>query len=219
MSPLTDDPWAAAYAMSNADGEYLKYSKGVWESGREGRPMNGKCLTTHMLGLTRAWQRWEDKKLTDERARLFSAGGRIETREELGDLDQNKWKTNSRDEPKDPWQYVLKLPLVDQETGEMFLFSIGSHGGKKAIMGLASQYYMKRPKSPIVVLETSTYKHPEFGITHTPVLRIVDWTDDDAAPAIAAPSTAPALSAPANASKSPAPVGGGHTPIDDDIPF
>jgi hypothetical protein len=35
------------------------------------------------------------------------------------------------------------------------------------------------PGNPIVVLESSTYKHPEYGRVYKPVLKVVGWEKPD----------------------------------------
>jgi hypothetical protein len=164
--------------MLSSEGERIGYSKGIYLASVSGKTLNGAEFTAVMPKLLRAWQNWRAKQLADERVRLDEVGGRMETRDELGDTDQSKWETDPRGEPKDPWTYVLKLPLVD-ETGAKYIYTTGSYGGKKAILGLGGEYYVKRPLLPVVSLQSGTYKHAEYGLPHFPILKVIGWADPE----------------------------------------
>jgi hypothetical protein len=207
------DPYAAAGALATQF-SYLKFIKGDWVAGANSDLVNNKRLVADMKGVQHGWEKWKDKQKVGERMHNMADGDRMELRNDLDEMDSGTWESDDKGQARDPWAMVVKLPLLDTDTGENYLFTSSSQGGKREIYALCGQYARHRPKLPVVELTSDAYVHKQYGRTKIPLLKVVDWADDAGAMA----PTAPRVAAPPL--KAIPPAGKKVSLIDDsEIPF
>src|SRR5260370_5158729 len=179
-----ENVWTAlGRATAQQEGKHLRFVKGDYIYGVDGDELaEGTEAVAVMNGLTVGWTRWRDGKPAEERTGLLAEGFRPARREDLGDLDRSVWPTDDKGEPRDPWQFGYRLPLVDRATGETLIFSTSSRGGIGAIGQLSTVYGKHLGQAPdelpVVALEVGSYQHTNkaFGRIKFPVLRVVGWT-------------------------------------------
>jgi hypothetical protein len=174
-------------------GELIKFVKGKWLHGDDEIPL-GTEYAAEMDQLARGWVRWDDGKPVDHRLVFVRDGKKIAEREELGFNDKSEWEKDENGQPKDPWQEQSYLPLVHCETDENFCWVFGSHGAKKASQKLTLAYW-KRGLSqlPIVSLRADRYKHPTYGWTDVPILKVERWQNKDGVTPMLVPAQASKL--------------------------
>jgi hypothetical protein len=188
-----DDPFATlANNMSAQEGEYLKFAKNHWTSGKDEEPMDGKELVADLTNLMIGCRRWENKKITDQHAGLVADGYRPPQRNDLGDLDESKWEVDANGKRKDRWVYGFYLQLVDPVTGEAYVWTASSHGAKQEIGNFVRAFTKQRKKNPaytvpVVKLASDYYRHKDYGRVDVPKLEIVDWRSSETVAAIPAP--------------------------------
>ena len=66
-------------------------------------------------------------------------GKPLPKRSDLGDDDQSAWETDVHGKPRDPWQFVNYLPMMNDD-GKLFTFTTSSRGGINTIARLAKRY-------------------------------------------------------------------------------
>jgi hypothetical protein len=184
LAPMGGDPYAAYGAKVGVSGVFLSFKAGEYLYGQDDKELpNGTRLAANMAGLRIGWRRWFASTVTDDLTELLADCPHIAQRNTLGDDDPAKWETDTKGEPRDPWQLTNVLELIDGE-GQQYIFSTASKGGIGAIGRLCKQYgkeYRQRPGMvPIVELGKDFYIHKEHGKTYFPMLTIVDWTDENA---------------------------------------
>jgi hypothetical protein len=200
--PESDDPWAAhaAETSGNQLGKLIKYSKGRWWQGD-----NEIAIGTEFLALVRDAAlgdvRWEGGKPVEMRLGFIRDGARFAQRASLGYLDKSEWETDAKGDPRDPWQQQRFLPMLHTDTDELHCWAFSSHGARGTFSELCRQYspHRKTSKLPVVSLQTSSYKHNDYGRVDVPILKIERWDAygqglDAVTPAKADPiSTGPSL--------------------------
>jgi hypothetical protein len=158
-------------------GSILKFNKGDWGHGKDATPLPlGAELVACMPTLTRGWQRWGNKEVTDARLGLYVKGYRPPQRHQLGDLDKDLWELDKDGKPKDPWVYINGLTLVALDGGAVYTFITGTDGGLSAINALGyAAGNVPAGFYPVVALGVDSYQHKrrEFGRVKVPVLSIV----------------------------------------------
>jgi hypothetical protein len=168
----------AARARQNFEGTILKYTKGNWTAGKESADFNGAQLIALVNQLAAGWTKWIDRRPVDYRVGFVSDGFRPPRRQDLDMLSESEWPSSFSGEPKDPWQFGMHLPLVDQQ-GTQFIFSTSSQGGRDAIASLADAYADHRAKGgtelPFVELGSDSYDHRSYGAVNVPTLNILEW--------------------------------------------
>jgi len=171
---------AAMRARVGFDGTMLLFKKGDWTAGKDNVDMNGVELVALPSELMHGWCKWEDKKPVDYRVGFIRDGYKPPSRGELGDNDTSKWERRGSDRV-DPWQFTRFLPLVDPESGQIYVYSTTSKGGRFALADLQDAYADHLEKgaegaAPRVALMSET-GHGEYGEFEKPVLKIVDFVD------------------------------------------
>jgi len=179
------DPHAAYGLTVSRDGTALKFAKtGDWTAGFGDDATKlpvGTQLVAQPEQLALAWTRWVGGKPTDRHVTLVATGQAPPLRSSLGDNDQALWEADDEGQLRDPWQKSHELPLVDQESGERYLYSTNSVGGTGALGKLSLAYSrgrVRHPNSdPVVALGAGGYQHriKSRGYIHTPSLKIVSW--------------------------------------------
>jgi hypothetical protein len=72
--------------------------------------------------------------------------------------------------------------IEGSDEGVQLLYKVSSKGGKAAISTLLEQIIERgeageQDLCPIVVLDTSSYKHKKYGKIYTPVMTVDEWVD------------------------------------------
>jgi hypothetical protein len=199
---------AAMRVRPGFDGTNLNFAKGTWTAGKDVN-MNNRELVA-LVDLTMyGWRKWEDKRPVDYYVGYVKDRFQPPKRSQLGDNDSALWDHADRD----PWQLAWFLPLIDEKTGELFIYSTPSKGGKDALAALLEAYadhceqeqdhkLSAQPsyKQPIVTLKADSYPHPKFSSqVIIPVLDIIRWVDPPDFPKLKAfrpPTSVSALLAP-----------------------
>jgi len=162
-------------------GDLLKYAKGEFLYGEEGHELDlGKELVVCMLTYTKGWVKWQGGKPVDHRVGLVMEGFREPRRDELGDNDPAGWETDSKTkQPKNPWQPVRYVVMVDPKTKTPYTFTTGSQGGIGALGELCSIYgqrvRMAPDEVPVVALGSSSYRHDQYGKVFFPTFKVINW--------------------------------------------
>jgi hypothetical protein len=187
-------------SMNNIRGSLLKFAKGDWLMGQDEEEVKaGRQFVVVMNELQIGWIKWSDNKPVAQILGKLVDGFVPPKREELGDHDETLWDTDSQGKERDPWQFtnvsLLRNPGTSgADENDIFTFSTSSRGGINCVGDLCKAYGdMMREKpdgNPVVVLEQTSYKHPnaEYGRIKKPVLRIVGWEDTNAPAKIEAPA-------------------------------
>jgi hypothetical protein len=184
--PAGADPlqaFADAVAPQTIVGKLLRFSKGDWLAGEDDEAVKeGTRLVVSLDDALIGWQKWTDKRPTDQRMVPLSASWKMQVRRELGDNDESLWERDANGNPRDPWQRVIYVPMAD-EAGDAYTFTSGSQGGIRSIGKLARAVVQGRKSHPdelpIVALTTDVYDHREYGRIKKPTFTIVAWGSRD----------------------------------------
>jgi hypothetical protein len=183
-------PWRAAVndEVGASFGTFLKFAKGDWLLGEEGKEVPAQArFVANLDEYYRGWVRWWDGKPTDHLIGRVIDRHRVPPREELGDQDENQWEVAPNGARRDPWARTVYLAMRDVATDEIVCFTASSDGGRKAVAKLADRYdrlrHRHKDKMPLVTLEAESYQHETYGKIWKPAFRIVDWAywDDETA--------------------------------------
>jgi len=145
--------------------------------------MNDAQLVAGVNALTVGWTKWEDRRPVDYRVGFVAEGFKPPKRTELDNREEKYWPKDGSGKPRDPWQFSMRLPLVDLESGEKYLFETASGGGRDALGNLAEAYADHREthesdqQLPLIELNVGQYDHPSYGQVFTPQLDILKWID------------------------------------------
>jgi hypothetical protein len=185
---------AAASVLSGGDQKpILKFEKGDWYAGQDKREVpNGTKLAADIVHAEWGWVRWSDGKPVERRMVPIAAGQPFAVRDSLGHNDKQLWETDTGGKPRDPWQFMIEIP-VRELTGQRaeMVMSGGSKGWegccKALFVAFGEQMRANAGKVPIIQLGGDRYQHPTYGIVKTPKLDLVEWKSegdlDAAAPA------------------------------------
>jgi hypothetical protein len=110
---------------------------------------------------------------------LYGGPG-LPPRESLGD-------TELIGTDEDPWKTELAVPLLQVDTGELFLFTTMSKTGLGAV-GKLLRHFDRMEKShpghyPLVQLRAGGFNSAKYGWVHVPVLAVIGRVLRDSAPA------------------------------------
>jgi hypothetical protein len=168
-------------------GTFLKFAKGEWLLGEEGKEVPAEArFVANLEEYYRGWVRWWDGKPTDHLIGRVIDRHRVPAREELGDQDKSRWEV-ANGVQRDPWAKTVYIAMRDLSTDEIVCFTSSSDGGRKAVAKLADRYdrlrHRHKAKMPVVTPESEGYQHDVYGKIWKPVFRIVDWAywDDETA--------------------------------------
>jgi hypothetical protein len=175
------EAYANAVSPRSIVGELLKFSKGDFIAGEDGRDIKaGTVFTANLDELMAGYIKWENAKPVEHRMVRVADGVTPPTRSTLGDTDESKWEKDDRGEPRDPWQFTNYLPLMSTE-GDLFTFVTSSRGGIGAVGQLARTYARHRRNSPnvhpLITLDVGSYEHSNkaFGKIKFPQFNPVGW--------------------------------------------
>jgi hypothetical protein len=189
--PATNvSPWREAVndEVGGNLGTFLKFAKGDWLLGEEGKKVSADArFVVNLHEYHRGWVRWWGGKPTNHLIGRVIDRHRVPSREELGDLDESKWETEPNGLRRDPWARTVYLAMRDVSNDEIICFTSSSDGGRKAVAKLADRYdrlrHKHKAKFPIVSLGSESYQHGTYGKILKPAFRVVDWGywDDETA--------------------------------------
>ena len=214
------EAYADAVAPQTIIGTLLKFSKGDYLLGEEGKPLEtGTTVTANLDEMMAGWIRWKEGRPTEHRMIRVADGVAAARREELGDDDPTKWEVDTNGQPKDCWQFSNYLPLLDAD-GTLYTFTTSSRGGLGAVGDLARRYGRHRKSNPdvhpVIALDVDAYQHKNkaFGWIKIPQFTPMGWepkakfTEALAAAGLAVSEVAPVEPLPPVAAE-----------MDDEIPF
>jgi len=163
------EAYANAISPRTIVGELLKFSKGDYLVGEEGKVLKtGTKFTANLDELLVGWIKWQGGKPVEHRMVRVADGIAAAARTDLGDANTANWEKDKDGEAKDPWQFSNYLPLLDAE-GKLYTFTTSSRGGLGAIGELARRYGRHRRHNPdvhpVITLDVDSYQHKnkEFG--------------------------------------------------------
>src|SRR5262249_10819038 len=171
-------------AMTKSHERLLKFVKGKYKSMDDEVPLGTEYIC-HASQLTIGWIKFVGNQVVDRKMGRAAARFVPPERDELGDTDQSQWEVRDG-ELQDPWCHQHLLPLEHPETGEIYIFTTSSIGGKIATEVIVHEYAkrMKRTGSrslPIVRLAVTEMKSKKYGAVPRPCFEVVGWED---APAV-----------------------------------
>jgi hypothetical protein len=175
-------PWREAVneEAGASFGAFLKFAKGDWLLGEEGKKVPEKArFVANMHEYYRGWVRWWDGKPTDHLIGRVVDRHHVPAREELGELDESKWEAEPNGLRRDPWARTCYLAMRDLSNDEIICFTSSSDGGRKGVAKLTDVYdrlrHRHKAKMPVVALTSESYHHKVYGKILKPVFRVVDW--------------------------------------------
>jgi hypothetical protein len=162
--------YADAVAPSYIVGRLLRFSKGDYLVGENGEKIAiGVRLLAAVDELMVGWMKWHGGKPAEHVMVRLLDGKALPKRQELGDGDEAQWEVGNDGKPRDPWNFVNYLPMLEAKANELFTFTSSSTGGIKSIGNLARRYanHAKRHPDvfPLITLDVGEYPHrnKEFG--------------------------------------------------------
>jgi hypothetical protein len=182
---------------STGDFLYLKMTKGgEWVYGSEDTEVaSDSVFVIDPNSYAQGFVAWDDGSLVDER--MAVAGSPAVTMADLPQLANGaKWDS----------QVAFALRGIEGgDEGVQLLYKVSSRGGKGAISELLGKIIARGKAGeaavcPVVLLDTSSYKHKKFGKIYTPILTVDEWLD------LPDPSGAAPAPAPVKAVAEPEPV-------------
>jgi hypothetical protein len=189
---MDDDAMTAlretAQRLRNSTAIQLKYVKGKWTAGGGGAEMNGGELVARPDWCMQGWTRFWGGKRTAFIAGYVADRFVPPPRELLGDHNEDDWAIYCKG--RDPWTLQFHLPFFDLVSGQQFVWSTDTRGGKDALGAILTAYadhHAHAPKDedilPHIVLNSSGYNHPTEGyFVATPQLDIIGWKKPPALP-------------------------------------
>jgi len=158
----------------------LAFVKGSWQLGRDKLEVVGTQWVSRPDWLIRGFTCWWDGRIVDYRLGYAVDGYIPPPRDELGYHDKEEWRIWNKG--RDPWQLQWSLPLFNGVSGEEVLYSTDTMGGQDCLSVLLQAFADRIDSNPVdnkilptVELGTSSYRHPDRGQIHVPVLDIVGW--------------------------------------------
>jgi hypothetical protein len=183
--PDANDPYAQIAAERGGEfGKLLRYEKGRWLQGENEVPIGTQFLAV-MSDAMRGYVRFQDGKPAERRIGFVRDRFPMPARASLGFTDESKWE-KAKGVPRDPWSPQHYLPMVHLESTELHTFIFRSAGAMQTFGDLCRAYSPMRNSRmlPIVSLQTDKYRHPDYGMIDTPVLKIESWEEAGGAPSI-----------------------------------
>jgi hypothetical protein len=173
----TTEPSATVSAINNyitaedpqaTIGKLIKHAKGEFLKGQDCEVVPEGSLFTVACDMTlRGFILWQDSKPTRHVLIRIASGATLPQREDLGHHDQEKWETDREGEPRDPWQPVMYVPVMDSD-GELSTFTTGSKSGIKSLNRLLRRYATHAARHPddypLVKLRVAFFMHSDRAI-------------------------------------------------------
>jgi hypothetical protein len=188
-APPSNDAAIDSFLLEHAGGggaTFFRFAKGRYcnRDGEEIAP--GKELVAVYDQIQTGWIKFHGKGNTPERQMGPLFGGFVvPRRSEMGDTDESLWEAGPNNEPVDPWQLQVILPLLDAKTSEPYIFGTTSMTGRTAVGKLIFACKQLRKKNPdvypVVRLDVSGFEHrnPQIGWVPTPAFPVIGQTPKD----------------------------------------
>src|SRR6516165_420649 len=176
-----EDEADALLASTQTHEKLLKFKKGKFFA-MDNEVALGTEFLCHASQLVIGWIKFVNNKVADRKMGRAAERFVPPERDELGDMEQSEWEVRDG-ELQDPWSYQHLLPLEHPETGEIYIFTTSSIGGKIATEVIVQEYArrIKRRGSralPIVRLAVTQMKTKKYGDVARPCFEVVGWEDD-----------------------------------------
>jgi len=181
-----EDEADALLASTQTHEKLLKFKKGKFFA-MDNEVALGTEFLCHASQLVTGWIKFVNNKVADRKMGRAAERFVPPERDELGDMDKSEWEYRDG-EAVDPWSFQHLLPLENAETGEVYVFTTSSIGGRIATEVVVQEFAkrMKRTGSrslPIVRLAVTEMKSKKYGAVPRPCFEIVSW-EDSPAPAV-----------------------------------
>ena len=130
------DNYLAEQDPQTTIGKLIKFAKGEYLKGQDAEvvPLGSLFVVACDMTLS-GFVRWEDGKPAEHKLIRVTSGDRPYQRQDLGFLDKEQWPKDTDGEPKDPWQPVIYVPIMDSD-GEIATFTTGTVTGTKSYFRL-----------------------------------------------------------------------------------
>jgi hypothetical protein len=179
-----EDEADALLASTQTHEKLLKFKKGKFFA-MDNEVALGTEFLCHASQLVIGWIKFVNNKVADRKMGRAAERFVPPERDELGDMDKSEWEYRDG-EAVDPWCYQHLLPLEHPETGEIYVFTTSSIGGRIATEVVVQEFAkrMKRTGSrslPIIRLAATEMKSKKYGAVPRPCFEVVGWED---APAV-----------------------------------
>lgn len=166
---------AAASDLCGSALPIIKLTKdGNWVRGAENTPVTEIRFAVDVDGAERGFVCFVDGKLEDKVMVRVASGKKVsqETLPDHGPYEGN-----------DGWKACTSIQLRSLTSGDEFLFCPVSNGGLAAIGPILKMYKCRLQANkggiPIIDLDVADYKHKSYGKVLKPVLKIVEWRNEE----------------------------------------
>lgn len=174
--------YADEVAPQNIIGTLLKFNKGDYSVGKEGRAIPvGSKFAANLDLMAVGYVKWIGGRPVNHMLVRLADGSAKPKRAQLGDLAEDAWEMDSDGKSRDPWQQVNYLPLLD-ERGEIYTFSVSGRSALKEAASLCRTYAFhlenQTDEFPVVELGVGRYLHKDrsIGWVKYPEINVVGWT-------------------------------------------
>jgi len=196
----------------------LKFKKGQYVIGNDDVALGTEFLA-YAAAWTKMWIKFVNDAVVERRVYRVAHGERPPQREELDETDETTWRRGRDGKPADPWVFQYLLPLENQTTGEIVVFTTSTIGGRQAVSDLCKTYAKRKIDGkngqPIVALAVAEMKTKNYGNVSRPSFEIVGW--DDAGQGLVAAEVAATV--PVKSERKAVARNPQHNDMDDEIPF
>jgi hypothetical protein len=170
------DGFALAAASLPANAPLISFTKGtfVYRSDREEVPPG---TLFQVMAAATGWLRFHGPGQLPDRI-VATPGKSLPGRSELGDNDPAKWSKGLNGQPRDPWNEVAELALVNDKTGLPVVFSTTSNTGLRAVGQLVREIVWGRHTmgaQAIAVIDLQCGRLHNAYETLVPRFPIVRW--------------------------------------------
>jgi hypothetical protein len=219
LVPASDDGFEIAANEAAGDGliegDVIKYVDGAYRRGKDKAAMDPHEEFV-AVGTKRAWTKWVEG--TRERVIIQQPDVRYPDRDELDDLDKEKWPLGLAGTPTDPWVDARYVTLMNPKTARVDTFITRSMGGARGVIELSKAIARCRsavPGAPPVVKLATAPWPTRYGLKSRPRFEVIRWVGGNVSGNAATVSTpqGPNLSPAGAAAKTI------DAELDDEIPF
>tara|TARA_R110002020_G_scaffold1823_5_gene8363 strand:+ start:1642 stop:2391 length:750 start_codon:yes stop_codon:yes gene_type:complete len=164
---------------TKAGGNFLKFDAkrtGEWMVGADNEGCTGEVIALNVGSLKHGYIQWHQKKAN---RRLVPLNQELPEPQEAIHYTDGKGKPQT-DEASEA--RAFEAQFVTDGVGTVFESS--TFGGRKAIDGVLAELFSRARQSnpylfPTIELASDSYDHPEYGLTYSPVLKVVAWFDEE----------------------------------------
>lgn len=172
--------YADEHLASAIAGDLLRFVKGEFQRGPDKQPVDvNLLLLCNMKEVWTGWVRYFGGQVVETLIGRLIDFHEPQRREELGHLDKNLWETDASGTPLDPWSPTDRMIMREMGSLKLLTFSTSSAGGRKALARLCQEFDNAYEKHdglwPVVLLDSYTYDHPNYGPIWNPRFTIADW--------------------------------------------